>query len=330
MFAKLAKRYGVQNPLDRLRGNGVVKTADKGSGLFGAEQTSKTVQIPSQQKPPLSQSPFGNANMTTSTSPFGAPSLPSSSMRDSQRAYGGFGGAPGSNFGSSTSSPLPFGGNTALAASPSPFSAPPSSTSPFSAPPSSMPFGSASTPLTSAPTFNGKSARDLLIEFYHNHNPAKVDEADRLLEKYRGNEEALFRNLAKKYNLDPSMFGLNSAPAPAPGGFGSPSPLGGGSNAFGGAPSTPFGSGGFGSSSPLGQSGVFGSAPVSASTPPTGSVFGSAAGSTSLGATGFGSLAQSSPGQGFQSSPGQGFGAFGSPSPPTTFGASSPFGAPRR
>lgn len=318
MFAKLAKRYGVPNPLDLSERSELPNSANYSSGLFSAEPKSNTAaEVLSQQKPPLPQSPFGNANMPTSSGSLGPQGLSSSSIRDNQSTFGGFGNTSAPNFGSSTSSPLPFGANTGFNASPSPFSAPPSNT----------PFGSSgTTQLASAPTFNGKSARELLIEFYQNHNPAKVDEADRLLEKYRGNEDTLFRNLAKKYNLDPSIFGLRSAPAPAPGGFGSPSPLGagglGGSNTFGGVPSTPFGSGGFGSASPLGQNGVLGSAPVSASTPSAGSVFGSAAGSTTFGASGFGSLAQSSPVQGF--------GSFGSPSPPTTFGASSPFGAPRR
>ncbi len=318
MFAKLAKRYGVANPLENR--SDVSISADKSNALFPSEQTSNA-QMPFQQKPSTSQSPFGGSKMASSASTLGSPGLSGSSIQDSKPVFGGFGSTSTSNFGSSTTSPLPFGGNTGFSASQSPFSAPPSNT----------PFGSASitqAQSTSAPMFNGKSARELLIEFYRNHNPAKVEEADRLLEKYHGNEEALFRNLAKKYNLDPSIFGLTSPPAPAPGGFGSHSSLGtgglGGITAFGGVASTPtpFGSSGFGSASPLGQSSVFGSAPVTASNTPSGSVFGSAAGSTSFGASGFGSLAQSSPSQGF--------GSFGSPQPTATFGASSPFGAPRR
>ncbi|GAX23611.1 hypothetical protein FisN_12Hh183 [Fistulifera solaris] len=318
MFAKLAKRYGVANPLEKQ--TDVSKSATKSNPLFSSEQA-PNAQMPLQQKPPMSQSPFGNTKVASSASSFGSPGLSGSSIQDSKPVFGGFGNTSASNFGLSTTSSLSFGGNTVFSASQSPFSAPSSNT----------PFGSANaiqTQSTSAPMFNGKSARELLVEFYRNHNPAKVDEADRLLEKYHGNEEALFRNLAKKYNLDPSIFGLTSAPALAPGGFGSHSSLGtgglGGSTVFGGVTSTPtpFGSSGFGSASPLGQSSVFGSAPVTASTTPSGSVFGAAAGSTSFGASGFGSLAQSSAGQGF--------GSLGSPQPTATFGASSPFGAPRR
>lgn len=320
MFAKLAKRYGVPNPLDLSEVNSSAAGITSGTGsLFQVKQASNNApQLSSQQKPPLSQSPFGTTNKPTTTSPFGTQGLSSSaSAPDTQPSFSGFGSSSAPSFASSMSSPSPFGGSGGL----------PTSPSPFTASSNTAPFGSASaTQPPAAATFNGKNARELLTEFYQEKNPAKLHEVDRLLEKYRGNEEALFRNLAQKYKLDPSKFGLSSAPAPIPGTFGSTSPMGtgglGGSTLFGGAPSTSFGSGGFGSASPLGQNSVFGSAPVSASAPSGGSVFGSGAGSTSFGASGFGSLAQSSPNQGF--------GSFGSPSPPTPFGATSPFGGPRR
>jgi hypothetical protein len=38
----------------------------------------------------------------------------------------------------------------------------------------------------------------LLAQFYQEKNPAKVSEVDKLLEKYKGNEDGMFRALAKK------------------------------------------------------------------------------------------------------------------------------------
>jgi hypothetical protein len=74
---------------------------------------------------------------------------------------------------------------------------------------SASPFGNAAPPLFGAPApspmqpgpqklFNGRPPRDLLLQFYQEKNPSKVSEVDKVLEKYRGNEETLFRNLAKK------------------------------------------------------------------------------------------------------------------------------------
>ena len=132
----------------------------------------------------------------------------------------------------------------------------------------------------------------------------------------QGREEELFRNLAKKYSLDPSIFGLSSAStvstnsATTPGisgmplAFGQPTPLGGG---------TPFGM-------VLPSTPSFGSPPGA-----FGQTFGSAGAST-MGSSSFGALAgaPAQPGFGALASPQGAFGA----SPP--FGGSSPFGAPRR
>jgi hypothetical protein len=52
----------------------------------------------------------------------------------------------------------------------------------------------------------------MLFAFYQQHNPSKLSEVDKLLAKYQGKEENMFRNLAKKYNMDPSVFGLSSTP----------------------------------------------------------------------------------------------------------------------
>jgi hypothetical protein len=214
----------------------------------------------------------------------------------------------------------------------------------------SSPFGGA--PPAPAPsgagggqtTFLGKSARELLVQFYQQKNPTKVAEVDKLLNKYLGNEELMFRNLAKKYQLDPSAFGLSPAPAPSgsfgspqpgasPGGFGQSSVLGGGST-FGGGPSmgggpSPFGgqSGGFGQASAMGA--------VAAPVGPAGAhTFGAGTATSGFGASGgFGNLAHSSSPSPFGApSPAAGF---GSPSPGFAapsggFGSASPFGAPRR
>jgi len=163
----------------------------------------------------------------------------------------------------------------------------------------------------------------MLSAFYQQYNPAKVAEVDKLLAKYRGNEEQMFRNLAKKYNLDPSIFGLSAA-APAGGTFGSPSIEGtpgfgqpsvlGGVSAFGGSGASPFGG-----STSSGGGGGFGQF---ASSPAPGQGFGSTAGGSFGGVSSFGSLAQSPSAAG-------GFGAFSSPAP-APFGTSTPFGAPRR
>lgn len=162
--------------------------------------------------------------------------------------------------------------------------------------------------------FNGRTARDLLLQFYQEKNPSKVAEVDKLLTKYHGNEEQMFRNLAKKYQLDCSVFGISSS-APNPG-FGSPpvaNPAFGQASAMGGG-SSPFGQspGGFGQPSSIGGgSGMSGSSPA-------GHSFGSGSTAGFGGSSNFGSLSQSSPSPfGGQSSNAP---AFGSP----------PFGAARR
>jgi len=164
------------------------------------------------------------------------------------------------------------------------------------------------------------------MQFYQQYNPSKLGEVDKVLTKYKGKEEQLFRNLAKKYNLDASAFGL--PPAPAASGFGSPAP---GPTAFGqastlGGTSTFGGSGGFGQTSQMG----FGSTSNTGS----GTAFGSGM-SSAQGTSSFGSLAQAPSPSPFGSAPAMG-GGFGSPAPgfgatsSMGFGGNTPFGAPRR
>jgi nucleoporin NUP42 len=127
----------------------------------------------------------------------------------------------------------------------------------------------------------------------------------------------MFRNLARKYSLDPSVFGLSTAPSVAavggmsqpgiagtPLAFGQPTPLGGGS---------PFGM-------VLPTAPSFGAIPGAFSQP-----FGSA-GTIGMGSPSFGTLANA-PAQASFGSFASPQGAFGASTP---FGGSSPFGAPRR
>lgn len=168
----------------------------------------------------------------------------------------------------------------------------------------SSPFG------PPAPAFSGRSPRELLTAFYQQYNASKISDVDKLLAKYQGKEEHMFRQLAKKYNLDPSVFGLSPSPV-APAGFGSP------------ALSTGFSSpGGFGSPSVLGGGPVFGGAAPSASP------FGASSGGFGQSAGGFGSASGTS----FSTGPSfgalahaPGVGGFGSPP-----AGIAPFGAPRR
>ncbi|KAL3776810.1 hypothetical protein ACHAW5_006229 [Stephanodiscus triporus] len=52
------------------------------------------------------------------------------------------------------------------------------------------------------------SAREKLIQFYTDYNPSKVEFVDKTLEKYASKEEALFKNLAKRYNVQTAVFGI--------------------------------------------------------------------------------------------------------------------------
>merc|ERR1712129_658148 len=126
-----------------------------------------------------------------------------------------------SNFQSPFGKPLgPISTSTSLA---------PSKTSPFGgnlSSTNSVPSSSTGQPQTSFlntsnVNIQGKTPRDILVEFYKQRNPSKINEIPKLLAKYAGNEEQLFRNLAKKYNIDPAQFGVSSS-APPPSNFGSP------------------------------------------------------------------------------------------------------------
>lgn len=186
MFEKIAQNYGVESPLENL-----APDTDQAASSTAIQQVAKKDPGAPWSKPPLAPSPFASPQASQSVGPsFASPSPFSSSSSQNQQA------SPFS-FGSSTSnSPSQF--NASLLHQQSP--------------------GTAS--------FSGKSARDTLYAFYQQRNPSKLGEVDKLLAKYQRNEEQMFRNLAKKYNLDPSVFGLQPDSTTSPR-FAAPSPTGG-------------------------------------------------------------------------------------------------------
>ncbi|KAL4173596.1 hypothetical protein KRP22_005546 [Phytophthora ramorum] len=213
----------------------------------------------------------------------------------SKSPFGGLGAQATTPKGTATN-PSPFG------TSPSAFSLGPSAnkSSGFGA------FGSAATSSSTTPLATataspfGKPAvdyRQRLVEFYQKYNPDKLSSVDATLQKYKGNEEKLFQNLAVKYKVNGANGVQPASPAmPAASPFGKPgsfsSPGSTSAVAFGSATSV-----GFGAAKPAPAASPFGSATQ------TSSGFGPAGGS------GFGG--------GFQSA------AATTPS----FGAPTPFGA---
>ncbi len=180
------------------------------------------------------------------------------------------------------------------------------------------PFGNSVVTQPSTKLFAGKSAKEMLTSFYQQKNPQKIGEIDNLLRKYTGNEEQLFRNLAKKYQMDPSAFGLskNGISLASNSGFGQPSTLGGESglsssaNTFGAGTS----GGGFASFASSSSRSGFGSSAQS----PFGSSNSNASNSAfgNMNASPFGTTSFSG------NNNNVGFGNFGN--------STSPFGGPRR
>jgi hypothetical protein len=310
MFDKLAKKYNVANPLqssvqkfnketsdsamDTLTMSGRVESASNASPFsFGGIVTST-----SENKLLNPSSLFDKNALKISNSPF-------SIATNSTPGFSSFGTVANSPFANTTTlgNNSPFGiaapnPNTSSFGQPSPFS------SAVSVSGTTHPIPTQST----SQSFVGKTPRDMLMAFYQQYNASKMSEVDRLLAKYHGNEEQMFRNLAKKYNLDPSVFGLSVVPASninmttpstqSTGGFGQASVLGGGS---------PFSTQGtLGLGSPGNAFSQFGAATGFTST------------SGGFGGASFGSLAHSS-----------GPSSFAAPSP-TPFGTTTPFGGPRR
>ena len=188
----------------------------------------------------------------------------------------------------------------------------------FSSLPSASPSPFGSAPLASDASASAKVSpvdekdyHKILSEFYEKHNPAKVTEVTQTLEKYKGNEEAMFQKLAQKYKTSNPLGDATQASLASS--FGS-------SNA---TKSTPFGSTPAATTSPFGNStggneqkpsfASFGSQ----SSTPFGSTAKSPFGSSAAGfsnqsnaTTGFGNIATSSGAAPFGSSSG-GFGSLG-------------------
>lgn len=265
------------------------------SPFGGSSSTSSAAQFTAATSQSSTASVFG-AGVEEKKSVFGAASSQNKSPFNSTSAIGtGTGGSTLSPFGGASSSA--FGGLASSAATP--FSSNQFGFTPSASGTTSGLISSGASALISA-KFGGRNPRDILASFYQTHNPSKVNEVDTLLNKYAGREEQMFLNLAKKYNLDPSMFGVSTQPivGPSTGAatFGSPASMGfGGAAGFGGAPAGGFGGGTFGSSSGFGSIAQGG---------------------------GFGNLASSSGGGGFA-------GSGGGATPSTPFGA-APFGSARR
>lgn len=321
MFSKLARKYKTQNPLDSdPKSDQTASTSSFGAAPLPGTDLSTSMG-------------FGNTS-TLSTKPPGSSNAASLfGQSNSQPSKNdGFGGAFNSPFGGSTQA-APFGQSTSTATNSTPFGQPVAATSstPFgqsltvAKPMTTTPFGQISAPapsstpfaITNANTnvggvkFGGKTAREILVAFYQQRNPAQLAKVDQVLQKYAGKEEQLLRNLAKKYNMDPAMFGLTAtALAPSTSGFGPPTPAFGQTTGFGSQSSAAFG-----------QSSMLGHTSQSNAT------FGQSPGAAAPG--GFGAFAQSgNQSTGFGSiSNGNGFGS------PATFSSpvsSTPFGAARR
>ncbi|GKY99450.1 hypothetical protein MPSEU_000899500 [Mayamaea pseudoterrestris] len=349
LFEKLSKKYGVENPL-RLSTS---KSDNTGTATSQAVTSAAAAEKVSPQRPLLFNKPATVASSTNlahaPTPPFG--SAQSALQSPFMQPPPALAELPKYN----TTSPFNQTSQNSVVSSTSRFASP-SNGAP-------VPFGTpelknnqgimGSIPV--APSQANKDPRQMLIEFYQQQNPSKLADVDKLLTKYQGQHESMFRNLAKKYEMDPAVFGL-SGDALTPSGsvsFGQNSPLGTTSNfgcmnassfksqqggfvqaspggaSFGQAsvfgqtstPSSMSGVAGFGSPTPLGGGGLFGQlSPVTGFGTTVSGGFGASAPAAS-----FGALASSTPGANF-ASPGAGFGSpFGSVGTNAT-----PFGAARR
>lgn len=311
MFSKLAQKYNTKNPLEIDTSQEVAQS----SGTLGGFASTR----PGASKSP---SPFTPFTATQTSSPFGS-KMDGDKVKSS---FSSLGAQASPTLGNASNSPFSLSSRTAPAA---PFGGAGFSNNSFgstSAPGAGSLFGQGSTTFSSSPLgstrtstvtsgpsnakFGGQRPRDILLSFYQTHNPSKLGEVDKTLAKYAGKEELMFLNLARKYNVDPAMFGVHASTASAApaAGFGCSTAPTLGSQTF---PGSGFGTASFGSPTLLGG-GTSGSSGTGGS-----STTGFGGFSVSSGAT-FGSLAagNASPFSGAPSAP------FG--------GASTPFGAARR
>lgn len=170
MFSKLAQKYKVPSPLDEA----------------GQSRTSHSKSVPPETvfqtngKPIKSaasgniESTFINQKTPLSDVPFLSSTTP---VVESSSPFGATGFNPVPSFGTqatpfaqtSSSFPSSFGQGTALMSSPTPFPA----------------IVSSPGVSTTATTSGGKTARELLTQFYQEKNPSKIGEVEKLLVKYQ-------------------------------------------------------------------------------------------------------------------------------------------------
>ena len=251
LFNKLAHKYSTANPLASPpeAASSSMPTSFGFGGMTASLGVSKS-PFGGENKSPFSSSGAATTASATSTSAFGGGAGDKSPFSSTTTP----GPAPAMSPFSSTSGNATFGMGTS-GSSPSPFGAPASAT-PFSS--SAATFGAGSTfgqgpaAAPAAVKFGGRNPRDILVSFYQQHNPSKLNDIDKVLTKYAGKEEQLFLNLAKKYNLDPAMFGV-SAPQPA-----AAPPASGSGTGFGAFASAGQGGGGFHSLASAPAAGAFG------------------------------------------------------------------------
>lgn len=209
MFAKLAQKYRVPNPLKKAEsptrgfstpvlntaaGFGTSEASQLPPSALGASQTTSSF---TSQKAQLNASPFMSTSVQDRS---GQPLFGDTSTKSAL--------AP--TFATSTmSSPSPFGfgqqssGNTT------------SQLSPFeqtsSVDPSPFDRGGGSSQVIPMPsavgvTFGGKSPRDLLTAFYQQINPSKIAEVDKLLSKYQVRIETHFHVVERSIYAQPKAY----------------------------------------------------------------------------------------------------------------------------
>ena len=238
LFVKLSTKYKVANPLDGVVG-GMGGGGGQQSTPFGTQKST------GQPSPFGTKTPF-NSGGGAGASPFGTKTPFGNTGAGAASPFGKSAAAPSpSPFGNSGSVASPFGnsaaatnspfGNAAAAPSPSPFgNAAAPAPSPFGGSQQSnqSPFGGASSSQQSTPfggnsgsttTFGGGANtsggfgaqaslggggdyRSMVTKFYQQYNPTKVSDVDKVLMKYRGQEQKMLANLSKKYNLPPNYW----------------------------------------------------------------------------------------------------------------------------
>jgi hypothetical protein len=77
-------------------------------------------------------------------------------------------------------------------------------------------LGIVSPPPVQAPAVAEPDYRQILIDFYNKHNPAKLNMVNAFLKKYKGSENLMFNRLAKTYNVPNPLKALQAPPPSEP------------------------------------------------------------------------------------------------------------------